>query len=352
MAPDSSSETDTSLRKALPKKDKRLLAFIAFMAVLTALIGVAIAAFATVNYLYEAPYKQQAEREAVIFEVPKGSGLSLIATRLEREELIKNAFLFKLVTKMRGNESNFKAGEFLIQPGESMAKIYENLAEGKAILYPVTIAEGLASLQIMALLDTIPELVDDNPPVPAEGSLLPETYMIPRGMKQSELLAKMKAAQTRELDRLWENRAADLPIKTKAEAVILASVVEKETGIGSERDEVAGVFTNRLRRGMRLQSDPTIIYGVTKGLPLGRRILRSEINRITDWNTYQIPALPKTPICHPGKEALAAVLNPAQTKNIYFVADGTGGHVFAETLAGHERNVREWRKIQRARGER
>jgi len=303
-----------------------------------------------VNYKYETPLKTETAQESLVFEVPKGSGLSSIATRLERENLINSAFIFKLVTKIRGNEANFKAGEFSLNRGDSMAKIYSDLADGKAILYPVTVAEGLASLQVMALLDGIAELVDDNPPTPMEGSLLPETYMIPRGMKQSELIRKMQMAQRNVLDKLWENRAEGLPIKSKSEAIILASIIEKETGIGGERHEVAGVFTNRLRKGMRLQTDPTIIYGITKGLPLGRRIYRSEINRKTDWNTYQIDGLPKTAICNPGARALEAALNPAQTNNLFFVADGTGGHVFAETLAGHERNVREWRKVQRERG--
>jgi UPF0755 protein len=343
---------DSQDKQKLPKRAKRTLAFVGILGFLTLCVGVVIAAYAFVNFQYERGFKLDEPREAVVFEVPKGSGLSSIAARLEQENLINSAFMFKLVTKMRGNEGNFKAGEFHLAPGDSMAKIYDDLATGQAILYPVTVAEGLAVLQVMALLDTIPELVDDNPPVPVEGSLLPETYMIPRGMKQSELIEKMQAAQKNLLDKLWENRAPDLPIKTKEEAIILASVIEKETGIGGERFEIAGVFTNRLRKGMRLQTDPTIIYGITKGLPLGRRIRRSEINRVTDWNTYQMDGLPKTAICNPGAEALAAALNPAQTNNLFFVADGTGGHAFAETLRGHEANVRKWRQIQRQRGER
>lgn len=343
---------DSHSSKKLPKRTKRTLAFIGFFGLLTLCLGVVIAAYAFVNYQYEKSAKVEIAQDAVIFEVPKGSGLSSIASRLETAELIDSAFMFKLVTKIRGNEGNFKAGEFSLTHGASMASLYDTLAEGQAILYPVTVAEGLAALQVMALLDTIPELVDDNPPVPVEGSLLPETYMIPRGMKQSELITKMQAAQTRLLDNLWENRASDLPITSKREAIILASVIEKETGIGGERFEIAGVFTNRLRKGMRLQTDPTIIYGITKGLPLGRRIRRSEINRVTDWNTYQMDGLPKTAICNPGAQALAAALNPAQTNNLFFVADGTGGHAFAKTLAGHEANVRKWRRIQLQRGDR
>ncbi len=338
---------DSKDKKKLPKQDKRLLFLVSLGAIFTFAIGVVIASYAFINYQYETPHKTSVSQDSVVFEVPKGSGLSSIATRLEKEDLIGSAFIFKLVTKLRGDEGRFKAGEFRLTPGDPMAKIYRDLAEGKAILYPITIAEGLSSVQIMAVLDSYPSLIDDDPSVPAEGSLLPETYLTPRGMKQSDLLKQMQEAQKAMLDTLWKNRAPNLPVTSKEEAIILASVVEKETGIGSERDEVAGVFVNRLRRGIPLQSDPTIIYGITKGLPLGRGIRRSEIDRKTDWNTYQIPALPKTAICHPGKEALAAVLNPAKTKNLFFVADGTGGHVFAETLAGHQRNVRKWRQIER-----
>ena len=208
----------------------------------------------------------------------------------------------------------------------------------------------MTSAQIVRTLDAIETLVDDDPSVPPEGTLLPETYLTPRGMSQSELLQTMAEAQTELMDELWPNRAPDLPFETREEAIILASIVEKETGVGMERDMVAGVFVNRLRRGIKLQSDPTIIYGITGGDPIGRRIRRSEIDRVTDWNTYQIPALPRTPICNPGEAAIRAVLNPAETDALFFVADGTGGHAFARTLAEHNRNVEKWRQIQRERG--
>jgi len=254
---------------------------------------------------------------------------------------------------MRGNETKFKAGEFSVQRGQSMADIYDALANGKAVQYSVTFPEGLTSAMMIRRLDGFDALKDDNPNTPAEGTLLPETYNVPKNMSQSDLVAQMTRAQTVLLDELWDNRAADLPIKTRAEAIILASIVEKETGIGAERDKVAGVFTNRLRRGMRLQSDPTIIYGVSKGEILrnkkGKRrgIYRSEIDTKTPWNTYQIDGLPPTPICNPGADAIRAVLNPADTKALFFVADGTGGHVFGETLKQHQANVRKWRKIER-----
>jgi UPF0755 protein len=306
-----------------------------------------LAGYAAINYKYE---RGGTGVEKGVFVVPKGAGLSRIADKLETEGFVKDAFIFKLVTKLRGNEANFKAGEFGIDQNASMAAVYDSLANGKAILYPFTAAEGLTSAMIVRSLDAVPTLKDDNPAVPAEGTLLPETYLTPRGMTQSQLLQKMALAQKQLLDEAWEKRDPTIPVKTKQEAIILASVVEKETGIGMERGMVAGVFTNRLRQGMKLQSDPTIIYGITKGEPLGRRIRRSEIDRRTDWNTYQIPALPKTPICNPGKDAILAVLNPTETDALFFVADGTGGHAFAKTLREHERNVAKWRKIQRERG--
>jgi UPF0755 protein len=253
--------------------------------------------------------------------------------------------LFKLFVKMEGDDTGIKAGEFSLEPEASMSKIYETLASGKAILYPFTAPEGLTSAQIMRAMSRIETLKDDAPDTPPEGSLLPETYLTPRGMTRSALIKKMQDAQKAVIDEAWEDRQEGLPIKTKEEAII----VEKETGITGERDKVAGVFINRLNRGMRLESDPTIIYGVSKGEPLGRGIRRSEIDRKTDWNTYQIDRLPKTAICNPGTEAIRAVLNPAETDAIFFVADGTGGHVFAKTLKGHNNNVAKWRKIERQR---
>lgn len=330
------------------KKNRVLLSIIGLGGLITLGLGVLIIGYSVLNVTYEKTPSGVSE-DAVVFDVPRGAGLSSIAARLETAGLISNADIFKAVTRLRGNDANFKAGEFSITPG-SMASIYDQLAEGRAVLYPFTTPEGMTSAQIVRALDAVPTLVDDDPATPAEGTLLPETYLTPRGMTQSAVLAKMAKAQTDLIDALWDSRAADLPFDTKAEAIILASVVEKETGIGMERDKVAGVFVNRLRRGMRLQSDPTIIYGITQGEPIGRRIYQSEIDRKTDWNTYQIPGLPKTPICNPGTEAIRAVLNPGDTDALFFVADGTGGHAFAKTLREHDRNVAKWRKIQRERG--
>jgi len=353
MADEHPPNSREAVPSSIPKREKLTLGIIGFFGTLTFLAGIIVASYAFINYQYEAKPKGAAKE--VVFEVPRGSGLSSIAARLEEDGLIKSGFLFKLVTKLRGNERNFKAGEFLLTYPASMRQVYDTLSEGKAILYPFTAPEGLTTAQILRSMSRIETLVDDSPQIPAEGTLLPETYMTPRGMKKSTLIKQMQNAQTDILDKLWENREADLPITTKAEAIILASVVEKETGISSERDVVAGVFINRLRRGMRLQSDPTIIYGISKGEPLlnskgkQRGIRRSEIDKKTDWNTYQIDGLPKTPICNPGKDAIAAVLNPAKMDYLFFVADGTGGHVFAKTVREHNNNVIKWRKIEKQR---
>jgi UPF0755 protein len=337
----------------LPKKQKRILGVMALIALLTFLTALILGAYAIVNYRYEATPKEEASE--TIFEVPRGSGLSSIAGRLEKDGLIKSAFIFKLVTKLRGNEANFKAGEFIVTQPASMSKIYETLAEGRAVLYPFTVPEGLTSAQIMRSLEAVETLTGELPDTPAEGTMLPETYMTPKGMSRAALVKKMQEAQTKVIDDLWEKRQEGLPLKSKKEAIILASIVEKETGVGAERDVVAGVFINRLNVGMKLQTDPTIIYGISKGEPLynkkgqRRTLYRSEIDRKTPWNTYQIDGLPPTPICNPGAEAIAAVLQPAKTDYLFFVADGTGGHVFAKTNRQHINNVNKWRKIERER---
>ncbi len=338
---------------SVPPLPKWRLGFIALSALLTILGGLMLGLYSFVNYLYEA--KPDIEAQNMVFEVPRGAGLSRITQDLEAAGLIDRPFIFKLVTKLRGNEANFKAGEYELSAPMSMADIYQKLSEGKAVLYPFTVPEGRTSAQIIRAMQSMETLNGEVDIIPAEGTVLPETYMTPRGMTRAQLIQKMQEAQTAYIESIWDGRQKDLPIKTKAEAINLASIVEKETGIGGERDLVAGVFINRLRKGMKLESDPTIIYGISQGEILRnksgaqRGLRRSEIDRKTDWNTYQIEGLPKTPICNPGKAAIAAVLNPAKTDAIFFVADGTGGHVFAKTLREHNNNVAKWRKIERAR---
>ena len=283
----------------------------------------------------------------------QGSSLSKISQNLEKEDIIKSSKLFTLVTKLRGNEAKFKAGEFLLTKSSSMATIFDQLSDGKEVLYPFTIAEGLTSNQIVKVISKN-KLFDTSPmTIPGEGTLLPETFMVPKGMKASLLLEKMQNSQIELIDSLWPTRQKNLPFKSIDEAIILASIVEKETAHNSERDIIAGVFINRLRMNMRLQTDPTIIYGISRGEPLynskgeRRTLYRSEINKKTLWNTYQIDGLPPTPICNPGEASIRAVLNPAKTNFLFFVADGTGGHAFAKTNKEHIINVNKWRKIER-----
>jgi UPF0755 protein len=245
-----------------------------------------------------------------------------------------------------------KAGEYKIPAGASMREILTILEEGRALLYKLTVAEGLTTAMIIDLVRKSPDLVGDVTFLPEEGALLPETYLFERGTTRDELLKRMAADHNRVVDELWATRAADLPIKTKYEAVILASIIEKETSKPEERPHVAGIFVNRLRKGMKLETDPTIIYGITRGYPLGRGIRRSELDAKTPYNTYQIVGLPPTPIANPGRASIAAALQPMQTEDIFFVADGTGGHAFAATLDEHNKNVARWREIEREKAAR
>lgn len=294
--------------------------------------------------------------EDQVFVVEPGEGLGSIATRLEAENLIRNDRLLRLAFRLDGADGTAKAGEYRIPAAISLAEVKALLVEGDAILHRLTIPEGLTVAQTLRLIEANHVLVGELPDeLPPEGSLLPDTYLFGRGMTRGEFINKMAEAQDALLAELWPARQADLPISSSFEAVILASVVEKETGLPSERAQIAGLFVGRLKKGMRLESDPTIIYGVSGGEPLYNRagqrrtLYRSEIDRRTDWNTYQIDGLPRTPICNPGRDAIAAVLQPADTDYVFFVADGTGGHAFARTLAEHNRNVAAYRRIERER---
>lgn len=350
MAGTSKKSTKTSHTKSGPKTLGKRHAFaiatmmmIAMMTFLTAFVLIGYSAL-KYRYIGDGPLKAES-----VFEVPKGAGLSRVAKSLESNGAIASSNVFKLFVRLDGGETSLKAGEYALPAEASMRDIYEILKDGKAILYPITFAEGLTSAQIVRLIEAAPNLTGELKETPEEGTLLPETYMLPKTMSKAELIAKMQKAQIDVVDKLWENRAENLPFKTKQEALILASVVEKETGQNSERHHVAGVFVNRMRKGMRLESDPTIIYGITGGEKLGRGLRRSEIDRKTDWNTYQIDGLPITPICNPGRAAIEATLNPMDTEDIFFVADGTGGHAFAKTLREHNNNVKKWRAIERQR---
>ncbi|MGI9404782.1 MAG: endolytic transglycosylase MltG [Hyphomicrobiaceae bacterium] len=285
---------------------------------------------------------------ATTIVIPKGDGVNSIAGRLVKEGVLRDRWLFKLGVMRFRAQKKLKAGEYAIAKNASVREVLDTLTEGRAILHRVTVPEGRTSFEVVQILNAAPLLTGAITDVPPEGSVLPDTYSFSRGTDRNELIAQMQSDQKKFLTRLWEKRDKDLPYKSIKEALVMASVVEKETGRADERDRIAGVFVNRLRKGMRLQSDPTIIYWITNGRgKLGRGLRRSEIDRKTAYNTYQIDGLPPGPICNPGRSALTATLAPAETKDLFFVADGTGGHVFARTLRDHEKNVRAWRKIER-----
>lgn len=294
------------------------------------------------------PQAENGATETVV-NLPRGTGLNRIAETLEEQGVIGNSLIFRAGVMYFGKASALKAGEYAIPSGASPQRVMEILIEGKAIVYKLTLPEGLTTAMALDLVSKHVSLQGQVTRMPAEGALLPETYIFNRGMSRDALIERMEKDHAAVIDELWEKRAPNLPISTKEEAVILASIVEKETGVAHERPRVASVFVNRLRKGMKLQSDPTIIYGLTKGVPLGRGIRQSELDKATPYNTYVINGLPPTPIANPGRDAIAAVLNPADTEDLFFVADGTGGHVFASTLAEHDRNVQNWRQVEKQR---
>lgn len=319
------------------------------IAVLVALAALAVAGAGYFAWR-EATRPGPLDKSAVVLLKP-GTSVTGIASALEEAGAVRHAKLFVAAVRVRDKASALKAGEFEIPAGASVYDIIDLLVEGKSILHKLTAPEGKTTKQILTIIAANEVLEGDITLTPAEGELLPETYSFTRGETRDGVIADMMKARNAVLDELWEKRANDLPFLTKEEAVILASIVEKETGVAAERPLIAAVFVNRLRRGMRLQSDPTIIYGLTQGEPLGRGLRKSELERPTPYNTYVISGLPPTPIANPGRASIDAVLNPADTDDLFFVADGTGGHVFAPTLEEHNRNVAKWRQIERQQQE-
>lgn len=284
------------------------------------------------------------------FVVPDGAGLAVVADKLQKEGAIRSARAFLLRARFLGGTGPVRAGEFLLPRAASPARILSILQGDKVIRRFVTVPEGMPSIMVHERLMAQPHLTGQIE-VPAEGSVLPDSYDFTRGESRQAVLDRMQAAMKRRLAELWTKRAPGIVVKTPHEALTLASIVEKETGKPSERRQVAGLYSNRLKQGMLLQADPTIIYPITRGKPLGRRIRQSEIAAVNGYNTYTMVGLPKGPITNPGAESIAAVLNPALTRALYMVADGTGGHAFADTLEQHNANVAKWFAIRRARGE-
>ena len=283
--------------------------------------------------------------------IPEGAALSSATDYLYYAHAISGPRAkFYYLARLLGEGDPVQAGEFEIPAHASAAKVLDIIQHGRPVVRLITVPEGMPSIMVKEKLEAIAELTGDAP-LPPEGSVLPNSYDWQRGEARTDVAERMQAAMTATLDKLWAARKPTCPITSKAQAVTLASIVEKETGKASERRMVAGVYCNRLKIGMKLDADPTVIYPITKGKPLGRRILRSELMADTGYNTYRKPGLPEGPIANPGKDSIAAVLDPAPTKAIYFVADGTGGHVFADTFAQHQANVAKWYAIRRQRGE-
>ncbi|WP_088348706.1 MULTISPECIES: endolytic transglycosylase MltG [Rhodomicrobium] len=311
---------------------------------------VGVIGLAILFYFVRTQFDQPGPLEfSTVVVIPKGEGVREIASRLEREGVISDQRIFVAAVLVYFQaQSRLKAGEYAIKKQASMRNVLDALVEGKTFLHSVSLPEGLTSYQVVERLNAHPELTGKINLIPAEGSLLPDTYRFARGTDREELIARMQSEQRKFMDKIWPKRATGLPIKTREEAVTLASIVEKETGRADERPRVAAVFVNRLQKNMRLQSDPTIIYGLSGGKgTLGRPILRTEIEQMTPYNTYTIKGLPPTPIANPGRAALEAVLRPAKTSDLYFVADGTGGHTFSETYDDHKKGVTQWRIIEK-----
>lgn len=318
---------------------------------LSILAGLAVAVFLTLAVLalvvidrFDGPGPLQAD--TVIYVQP-GISMGDIARKLEAEGAIGDSLVFRLGVRLMRVSRDLKAGEYLFPATVSMRGAVDILLSGKTVLRRLTLPEGITSGEAAALIEAADVLLGSLDTIPAEGSLLPETYHYVRGDTRANLVGRMQAAMLETLAELWAKRDTGIPLKTPEEALILASIVEKETGLAEERPLVASVFVNRLRAGMRLQSDPTVIYGMTQGAPLGRALTRKDLQADSGYNTYTNAGLPAGPIANPGRASIEAALNPAESDFLYFVASGKGGHAFAKTLDEHNGNVAKWRKLKR-----
>lgn len=327
-----------------------------FLNFMMTLAIIAVAGFAAVVWYGKQQFDARGPLDIeTTFDVPAGASFKSIVPGLEARNIIAQQGpleIFVRGVQAAGRSGDLKVGEYGFKPGMSMREVMLELTEGRPITYSVTFPEGWTSYRIVERLSADERLSGEITEVPPEGSLLPNTYTFRRGTTKQDILDQMRVAQEKAVAEIWAGRDEGLPLETPADLVNLASIVEKETGLADERPHVASVFVNRLRRKMRLETDPTIIYGIWggKGKPEGRGGLRrSELRKETPYNTYQIRGLPPTPIANPGLEAMRAVAHPLETDDLFFVADGTGGHVFAKTLREHNANVRNWRKIEAER---
>jgi len=314
-----------------------------------AVIGAALLIFALWSiWAFKGPGPAAGEGRSRDVVLRQGASLPEIASVLGRARVIGSPALFMAAAQLTGDARHLKAGEYDFPSRSSMQRVLAAVVAGDVVRHPVTIPEGVSSETVTAILMRAPYLVGVAPVAP-EGAILPETYEVQRGEDRSTVLQRMMNARDALLASLWRSRRSDLPFETADQAVILASIVEKETALPDERPRIAAVFVNRLQKGMRLESDPTVIYGLTGGKPLGHGLRASELAEPTPYNTYLITGLPPTPIGNPGRASLAAVLDPPRTSELYFVADGSGGHVFSTSLEEHEKNVARWRAMEKAR---
>ena len=319
---------------------------VSFVSATVTLVVLILVVVAAALWLYDGPGPAAAHGlGSTVVVLRPGAGLTEIASSLRDGGVIRSPAVFEAAAQVTGFARHLKAGEYEFPTRASLAQVMGKIRRGEVVRHMITIPEGLTSEAAVDILMDTPYLAGAAP-IPAEGAILPETYQVLRGEDRGEVLQRMIAARDALLRALWAQRAPDLPITTPEQAVTLASIIEKETGVPDERPKVAAVMVNRLRQHIRLQSDPTIIYGLTRGKPLGRGIRASELTGYTPYNTYLIDGLPPTPICNPGRASLAAALDPAHTADLYFVADGTGGHAFSATLEQHQKNVDRWRAIE------
>ena len=329
----------------LPLMRRLTIAGASAFATLSLLFMLAVVAFL---WLYQGagPAARQDGSTTVILK--PGSGVAEIASELAHGGVIRSSTLFIVAAKVSGAGKHMRAGEYEFPSRASMALVMQKIRKGDIVRHWITIPEGYTSEAAVDVL-TNSDVLIGSAPIPAEGSILPETYEVRRGDDRGAVLQRMMTARDDLLKALWAQRQPGLPFQTPEQAMTLASIVEKETGLASERPRVAAVFINRLEKGIRLQTDPTVIYGLTQGKPLGRGLRESELQQPTPYNTYVINGLPPTPICNPGRASIAAVLDPPHTTELYFVASGTGGHVFSSTLEEHNTNVAHYREVERTK---
>jgi UPF0755 protein len=327
-------------------RTRRWLQSAAAAAATLAALGLVAAGLGVAAYALPGPSARSGVSTTVI--LPHGAGVSEVAGDLARAGVIRSSALFIAAAEITRAAKRLKAGEYAFPTGASLAAVIGKLRSGDVVHHRITVPEGLTSAQVVDILNAS-DILTGQAPVPPEGAIMPDTYEVTRGEQRSSVLQAMMDERDDVVNALWARRRPGLPVRTVDEAVTLASIVEKETAVPSERPRIAAVYVNRLRQGMRLQADPTVIYGVTGGAPLGRGLTRAELEAPSPYNTYRNAGLPPGPIGNPGRAALAAVMDPPATNELYFVADGTGGHAFAATLDVHQRNVDRWRQIERSR---